>query len=233
MTNEQKRIQAVLQLRLDGAEVWDIVETIAAKEQAGEEPWTVEDGGQPATRAEISDLIDAADRLIQQSAPGLPAATARQLAMQRNLYARCIQACEHATAARILKSIAAIEQANGDTEEDAGELREREKDLLLEVHRRHLRVLETKHPSGELFEHGPLWSATQWFEECQDNDARRMHWTRTMKGLIEAGLVIANQAEGCRWPNVRLSDAGQEIVSELLAAQEPANEKGETTDGQP
>ncbi len=107
MSTEKRRIEAILQIRLDGAEEWDVREFVAKNEQAGEEPWTPHPD--PLTPDQIAGIIAAADRMITESCPGFPPDAARHLAMRRNLYARAIQAGEIATAARILRDIAEIE----------------------------------------------------------------------------------------------------------------------------
>jgi hypothetical protein len=94
---------------------------------------------------------------------------------------------------------------------------ENKRRLLAEIQRRHLAVLDAKKINVELFEHGPLFSAVQWFDVAAD-DAARMRWNRTMTELIDAGLVIENRKECCKWSNVRLSPEGEAIIEELAAS---------------
>jgi hypothetical protein len=107
-TLEEQRIREVLQIRLDGAEEWDVVAHVADKEKAGEEPWTVT--ADPLNEEQIVDLISEADKRIAASRPAEESAVARHLAMRGSLYARAIQAGEIRAALAILADIAKIEE---------------------------------------------------------------------------------------------------------------------------
>jgi hypothetical protein len=107
-TLEEQRIREVLQIRLDGAEEWDVVAHIADREKAGEEPWRP--APDPLTEEQIVDLISEADKRIAASRPAADSAVARHLAMRRSLYARAVQAGEIRAALAILADIAKIEE---------------------------------------------------------------------------------------------------------------------------
>jgi hypothetical protein len=214
--NERRRIQAILQIRLDGAEEWDARDFIAQKEAAGEDPWTVADGAGPLTVDQVAAIIEAADKVIADAYPDDPPDVARHKAKLKNLYARAVTAGEIATAARILRDIADLEQLP----EKAARTptpNEKKAALLLEIHRRHLAVLDAPRPSEELFEHGPVFSAVQWFD-CADDDAERMRWSRALADLIGEGLAIESREAGAKWSNVRLSPAGEQIIEALADA---------------
>src|SRR6516162_3495061 len=108
----RRRIQAILQIRLDGAELWDVRAFIAEKEQAGEEPWTVEDGQAPLTAAQVRAIIKPADALIAQSYPDDAPDIARHKAKLKNLYARAVQAADVRTARSILNDLAKLDGLN-------------------------------------------------------------------------------------------------------------------------
>ena len=108
----RRRIQAILQIRLDGAEPWDVRQFIAEKEQAGEEPWTIEDGQAPLTAAQVRAIIKAADALIAESYPDDAPDIARHKAKLKNLYARAVQAADVRTARSILNDLAKLDGLN-------------------------------------------------------------------------------------------------------------------------
>src|SRR5260370_41497966 len=97
-----QRIQAILQIRLDGAERWDCVSYVAEKEAAKEEPWTVADGAEPLTAAQIGTLGKAADALITAAYPDDAPEVGKHKAKLRNCYARAIQSGDVRTAQSIL-----------------------------------------------------------------------------------------------------------------------------------
>ena len=105
---EEQRIQAILQIRLDGAETWDVEAFVADKERAGEEPWKIT--GEPLSQKQVLDYIREADHRIATSSPDAQTAAARHLAMRRSLYARAVQAGEIRAALAILVDIAKIEE---------------------------------------------------------------------------------------------------------------------------
>ena len=109
---EQQRINAILQIRLDGAEAWDVRAYIAEKEEAGEEPWKVEDERNPLSAAQIGDIIQAADDLIAAASPGDAPEVARHKAKLKSLYARAVQAGDVRTARSILTDLAKMEGLN-------------------------------------------------------------------------------------------------------------------------
>jgi hypothetical protein len=100
--------------------------------------------------------------------------------------------------------------------------------VLLEIQRRHLELANITTPTKadlDALEHGPLFSPVQWFDSG-DNDAERMRWQRAMKSLIDDGFVVATKTDGCKRPNVKLSEAGEEAIESLTEAEAGA-ERGE------
>jgi hypothetical protein len=223
--NERRRIQAILQIRLDGAEEWDARDFIAQKEAAGEDPWTVAEA--PMAAAQVAAIIKAADKLIIDASPGVPPDIARHLAMRRNLYARAVAAGEIATANRILDGIAALEGIARDSKTDKNERKSR---LLLAIHDRH-RALADDDAGGdkweEEIEHGPRFEPSRWFG-CA-NDRERMQWTRTLAELEKDGLVTRTRFPGERIVHVALTAAGVRELEERTAT----NDSEEDPDDRP
>jgi hypothetical protein len=62
---------------------------VSEKEQAGEPPWKVEDGGKPLSERQIRRYVEEADRLIEESCrTSRKKALRRHQAQRRSLYAR-------------------------------------------------------------------------------------------------------------------------------------------------
>jgi hypothetical protein len=220
---EERRIQAILQIRLDGAESWDVEDFIAEKEKDGEAPWAIAAGARPLTRAKIAKIIEAADTLMIDAYSAYPPETARHLAMRRNLYARAVAAGEIATAARILRDIREIEGGFEDIEEGEDEEDDYRSLILLEIKKRASEIPQEA-PTGlsdrEVWQserrHGPAFFPSRWFNcQGQDNDTERMRFHRALVELVEEGLVIQVREDGSRWSNVRLSPDGEKAIEEL------------------
>lgn len=109
-TLHDQRIQAVLQIRLDGAEGWDVRLYVAEKEKAGEQPWKIEEGGKPLSERQIRRYVQAADALVSESCR-ISRATAirRHKAQRRSLYARAIQTGDLGTALAVLRDLATLQ----------------------------------------------------------------------------------------------------------------------------
>lgn len=92
----QSRVEDVLRIRLDGAEMWDI------REYAREKGWAVSD-------AQLYRYLARADGMIAESAMAdRPALVRLHLAKRRALYARCVQSGEMRTALSCLQDEAQL-----------------------------------------------------------------------------------------------------------------------------
>ena len=213
----QARIQAVLQIRLDGAELWDVAAFIAEKHQAGEDPWK---GETPLSPQQIESIVKAADALIAQANPELPPDVARHIAMRKNLYARAVQAGEIATAARILKDIAQLEQVYPErgSKPAAADGRAQAAACLFGIQARHLaELLDEAAPERRTIRARStmvrgavvrLCRRRRPADEVESHDG----------GPIEDGLVIESRAKGAKWSNVRLSERGERIIEAIADA---------------
>jgi hypothetical protein len=106
----QRRVQAVLQIRLDGAEGWDVRQYVAEKQAAGEAPWTVDEGGKQLSERQIRRYVEQADALIAESCrTSRKRALRRHMAQRRNLYARAVQAGDLRTALAVLTDLAKLQ----------------------------------------------------------------------------------------------------------------------------
>ena len=197
---QERRIRAVLQIRLDGAQDFDVQDHIAEAEAKGEEPWTVGARRKPLTPAQIGKLIEAAKAIVTDTYPNDHPDVAMHKAKLKSLFARAVAAGEHATARGILRDIADLEVYDDDEDEED----EYRSAILVEIKKRQLELAATTPAEDEREawedekEHGPLFSAARWFD-CQGDDAERMRYQRTMAELVEEELVIESRTEGCKW----------------------------------
>jgi hypothetical protein len=104
-----QRVAVILQLKLDGAEPWNIRDFVSAKEQAGEPPWTMDADQKPLSDSTIRRYIAAADeRICEESLSQEKTAMHRHLCQRRGLYARALEAGELGTALAVLRDLALL-----------------------------------------------------------------------------------------------------------------------------
>jgi hypothetical protein len=104
------RIQAVVALRLDGAEGWDVRQYVAEKQRAGEAQWKIPPGGKPLSDRQIRNYVEAADKVIADSCrASRKHHLRRHLAQRRMLFARAVQARDLRTALAILQDLATMQ----------------------------------------------------------------------------------------------------------------------------
>ncbi len=103
------RVAEVLQLRLDGARRWDVLQFIAEKEREPGSAWALNEGEAPMSERMAGYYIAAADADILRSVEKDKAKTlARHWAQRRNLYAKAVMAGDNATALAVLKDEAKL-----------------------------------------------------------------------------------------------------------------------------
>jgi hypothetical protein len=87
----QLRIEEILRIRLDGAEMWDVREYVRDKEQEKGSVWERPDDGKPLSDSQLWRYIAEADKLIAASCrASRKKLLRRHLAQRRNLYAKAV-----------------------------------------------------------------------------------------------------------------------------------------------
>src|SRR5262249_49477667 len=89
----ERRIEELLRLRLDGAELWDIREFVREKEQEEGSNWHLPPGNQPLSDSQLYRLLAQADERIAESCKmSRRTLLRRHLARHRNLFAKAVLA---------------------------------------------------------------------------------------------------------------------------------------------
>src|SRR5262249_57794260 len=92
----QTRIEEILRIRLDGAEIWDIREYVREKEQEQGSPWQLVDGQKPLSDSQLWRYIARADKEIAASCrASTKKLLRRHLAQRRSLYAKAVSAGDY------------------------------------------------------------------------------------------------------------------------------------------
>jgi hypothetical protein len=106
---KRDRVEAVLQIMLDGAQPHEVRQYVAEKTAAKEVPWTPTDGEKPLSERQLRRYMAEADRLIAASCrTSRRMLLRRHLAQRRALYARCINTADYSTALRVLRDEAEL-----------------------------------------------------------------------------------------------------------------------------
>jgi hypothetical protein len=106
-----QRVEEVLRIRLDGAAFWDVLQYIAEKQQAGEAPWTIPEGGKPIAGRTVWWYIHKADHLLAETfrkEAGRKNLFRRHLAQRRALFAKATLAGDHRAALAALRDEAEL-----------------------------------------------------------------------------------------------------------------------------
>lgn len=104
------RVEEILRIRLDGAELWDIREYVGEQEQKEGSPWCLAARAKPLSESQLYRYIEKADRLISEScAARREKLIDRHLAQRRNLYAKAVSAGDLRTALAVLTDEAKLE----------------------------------------------------------------------------------------------------------------------------
>jgi hypothetical protein len=107
--NMEQRILSILQIRLDGAQAWDLCHYVSEKELAGEPPWTMDPDGKPLCErtiqrymVEVNERISAACLTLEKNSVHLA------ISQRRGLYARTMEEGDHRTALAVLQDLAQL-----------------------------------------------------------------------------------------------------------------------------
>ena len=104
------RIQAIVQIRLEGAEGWDVASYVSELEAKDGHPWKMEAGGKPLSERQIRRYVEqAGKRIAEICRTHNPNAIFLHLAKLNRLYARSVQAGEIRTARAVLNDLAKLQ----------------------------------------------------------------------------------------------------------------------------
>src|SRR5262245_16561978 len=107
---KRARVEEILRIRLDGAEIWDAREYVREKEAEEGSAWHLKPGEKPLSDSQLWRYLAEADRLIAESCrASRKKLLRRHLAQRRNLYAKAILAGDHRTALAVLRDEAEMQ----------------------------------------------------------------------------------------------------------------------------
>jgi len=126
----QLRIEEILRIRLDGAEIWDVREYVREKEHEAGSVWKLSKGRKPLSDSQLWRYMAEADKLIAESCrASRKKLIRRHLAQRRNLFAKAVNAGDYRTALAVVRDEAEMQGLYGDL---AGKVQELEA-LLKEI----------------------------------------------------------------------------------------------------
>jgi hypothetical protein len=106
----QARVEEVLRIRLDGAEVWDLREYVREKELEPGSVWELPPGGKPLSDNQLWRYLAKADQFIAESCRASRKKLLRcHLAQRRNLYAKAVSSGDYRTALALLRDEAELQ----------------------------------------------------------------------------------------------------------------------------
>ncbi len=106
----QQRVEEILRIRLDGAEMWDVREYVREKEKETGSLWELAEGIKPLSDATLWRYIARADRLIAESCrASRKKLLRRHLAQRRNLYAKAVAMGDVRAALSVLQDEAELQ----------------------------------------------------------------------------------------------------------------------------
>lgn len=104
------RIQEILQIKLDGAQAWDIFQYVSDKEDKDEPPWVMAADRKHMTERNIRNYMAKADeRIKEECQQDNEAAIRRHLAQRRNLYAKAVSQGDVGVALSVLRDEATLQ----------------------------------------------------------------------------------------------------------------------------
>jgi hypothetical protein len=105
----RQRLDEVYAIRVDGATIHDVRRYVAEKEAAGEQPWTIPDGGRPVSERTLWRYIQQTDRMMDEvSRESRKRMRRRHLAQRRNLYAKALAQGDIKAALSVLRDEAEL-----------------------------------------------------------------------------------------------------------------------------
>jgi hypothetical protein len=105
----KSRVEEILRIRLDGAEIWDVREYVREKEREEGSPWHLAEGQKPLSDSQLWRYMAAADKLIAESCrASRKKLLRRHLAQRRNLYAKAVSQGDVRAALAVLRDEAEL-----------------------------------------------------------------------------------------------------------------------------
>jgi hypothetical protein len=158
------RVEEILRIKLDGAEIWDLREYVKEKVEAKDPLW----GDSPLSDMTLYRYARLADELIAESCRGgRKRLLRRHLAQRRNLFAKAVSAGDYRTALAVAKDEAELQglyppkkvaptTPDGDAEYGAGLTDAERAAALRALYARMGRRGGATPPNGEAHAGGPL-----------------------------------------------------------------------------
>src|SRR5215471_21821008 len=106
----EARVDEILRIRLDGAEIWDIREYVREKEQEDGSPWQLVEGQKPLSDSQLWRYMARADEEIARSCrASRKKLVRRHLAQRRNIFGKAMSAGDYRAALAALESEAKLQ----------------------------------------------------------------------------------------------------------------------------
>jgi hypothetical protein len=105
----QIRVEEILRIRLDGAQIWDVREFVREQEQTEGSPWQLADGCKPLSDSQLWRYMARADKQIAESCrASRKKLLRRHLAQRRNIFGKAMSAGDYRAALAALRDEAEL-----------------------------------------------------------------------------------------------------------------------------
>jgi hypothetical protein len=106
----EARVDEILRIRLDGAEIWDVREYVREQEQTQGSHWHLAEGQNPLSDSQLWRYIAKSDRLLAETCrASRKKVVRRHLAQRRNLFAKALSAGDYRAALAAAESEARLQ----------------------------------------------------------------------------------------------------------------------------
>ncbi len=162
-----RRVEDLLQIRLDGAEFWNVREFVREQEATADTVWTLAEGEKPLSDKTLWRYLSLANKMIAESCRSSRKRLAqRHLAQRRNLFAKAVSQGDIRAALSVLDSEAKLQglfpptkiaPTNPDGSKEHGELSDADRAAALaNLYARVGATSGEPHPDGPPDGDGPL-----------------------------------------------------------------------------
>jgi hypothetical protein len=115
-----RRVEELLRIVLDGAEMWDVREYVREKEQEEGSAWELPPGGKPLSDSQLWRYLARVNQLIAESCrASRKKLLRRHLAQRRNLYAKAVSQGDLRTALAVARDEAELQALYPDKDAEA------------------------------------------------------------------------------------------------------------------